>query len=162
VKPKRQLKKLPKDVNLKTSASNLFLNIIIIFLGIIIIFLSYSLFIKIKDKNLAEKELERKKNASPIVQVEVLNGCGVSGAAEKFTDYLRQNNFDVVQMGNYISFDIDKSLVIDRTGNKANAIKAADILGIDHKNIVQQINKDYFLDVSVIIGKDFNNLKPFN
>lgn len=162
MKSKRQPKKIPKDVNLKTSASNLFLNIIIIFLGIIIIFLSYSLFVKIKDKNTADKELNRKKAASKIIQVEVLNGCGISGAAEKFTDYLRKNNFDVVQMGNYISFNIEKSMVIDRTGNKANAIKAADILGIDRKNIVQQINKDYFLDVSVIIGKDFNSLKPFN
>lgn len=162
MKSKRQPKKIPKDVNLKTSASNFFLNIIIIFLGIIIIFLSYSLFVKIKDKNTADEELSRKKAASKIIQVEVLNGCGVSGAAEKFTDYLRKNNFDVVQMGNYISFNIEKSLVIDRTGNKANAIKAADILGINRKNIVQQINKDYFLDVSVIIGKDFNSLKPFN
>ncbi|MEJ2617528.1 MAG: hypothetical protein P8Z35_21420, partial [Ignavibacteriaceae bacterium] len=64
--------------------------------------------------------------------------------------------------GNYISFDVDKSMVIDRTGNKANAIKVADALGIDHKNIIQQINNDYILDVSLIIGKDFKQLKPNN
>jgi hypothetical protein len=62
-------------------------------------------------------------------------------------------------MRNYTSFDIEKSLVIDRTGNKPNAEKIADLLGIDRKNIVQQISSDYFLDVSLVIGKDYNQLK---
>lgn len=162
MKLKSRSKKLPKDVNFKTSASNFFLNIIIIFLSAIIIFLGYSLFDKIRDKNIADKEMELKKAAAPIVQVEVLNGCGVPGVAEKFTDYLRNNNFDVVQMGNYISFDIGKTLIVDRSGNIANAKKVADALGINSKNIIQQINNDYLLDVSIIIGKDFNQLKPNN
>ena len=152
----------PKDITLKTSVSNFFYNLIILILGAIIIFLAYSLFLKIKNREEAEKELAKKKLAAPIVQVEVLNGCGISGVAEKFTDYLRSNNFDVVQTGNYISFDVDKSMVIDRTGNRENAIKVADVLGIDHKNIIQQINNDYILDVSLIIGKDFKQLKPNN
>jgi hypothetical protein len=160
VKVKNHSSKLPKDVKFKTSASNFIYNLIILFLGIVIIFLAYSLFLKIKDKGNSENEISNKKTASSIVQVEVLNGCGAAGVAEKFTDYLRKNNFDVVQMGNYISFDINKSMVIDRTGNKANAIKVADALGIDHKNIVQQINNDYILDVSLIIGRDFKELKP--
>lgn len=103
-----------------------------------------------------------KNKASAIVQVEVLNGCGVSGVADTITDFLRKNNFDVVQTGNYTSFDMDKSLVIDRTGNKANAEKVAASLGIDKKNIVQQINNDYLLDCSVVIGKDYFQLKPYN
>jgi LytR cell envelope-related transcriptional attenuator len=162
VKVKNRPQRLPKDINLKTSASNFFYNLIIVVLGAIIIFLAYSLYLKIKNKEDAEKELAKKKLAAPIVQVEVLNGCGISGAAEKFTDYLRSDNFDVVQTGNYISFDVDKSMVIDRTGNKSNAVKVADALGIDHKNIIQQINNDYILDVSLIIGKDFKQLKPNN
>ena len=63
-------------------------------------------------------------------------------------------------MGNYISFDIDKTMVIDRTGNKANAEKIAEAIGVDKKNVIQQLNKEYFLDVSIIIGKDFNQLNP--
>lgn len=87
-----------------------------------------------------------------------MNGCGAAGVAEKFTDYLRKEKFDVVQIGNYISFDIDKSLVIDRTGNMANAEKVAAALGIDKKNVIMQKNDDSFLDVSVVIGKDYKNL----
>ncbi len=160
MKEKSQSNKPPKDVSLKTSTTNLFLNIIILLLGVLIIFMSYSLYSKLADNNEDAGSVNDNKKPAAIVQLEVLNGCGIPGIADKFTDYLRQHNFDVVQMGNYISFDVDKSLVIDRTGNKANAIKVAEALGIDKKNVVQQINEDYFLDVSLIIGKDYNKLKP--
>ncbi len=142
-------------------ASNIFLNIIIVLLAGLIIFLSYSLFTKISA--LASGDDEEDENKSPrIIQLEVMNGCGISGVAEKFTNYLRQNNFDVVQVGNYKSFGIDNTLVVDRTGNKNNALRVAEALGIDAKNVIQQINNDYFLDVSLIIGKDFNRLNPYN
>lgn len=155
--------KNPSDlhINKKTSGftTNIFLNIIIVILAGIIIFMSYSLFTKISLLSSDGDETDSNLTAR-IVQLEVLNGCGIAGAAEKFTNYLRENNFDVVQVGNYYSFDIDNTIVIDRTGNKSNAIKVADALGIDSKNVIQQINNDYFLDVSLIIGKDFNRLKP--
>ena len=143
------------------SAANIFLNVIIILLAGLIIFLSYSLFTKITALTSGEDETELNKTAR-IIQLEVLNGCGISGIAEKLTNYLRQNDFDVVQVGNYRSYDIDNTLVVDRTGNKNNALKVAEALGIDSKNVIQQINNDYFLDVSLIIGKDFNRLKPFH
>ncbi len=162
MKVRTRLQRPSKKTNIKSSTSNFFYNIIIALLAIVIIFLAYSVYLKIKNKEEAEKELAKKKAAAPIIQLEVLNGCGSSGTAEKFTDFLRKNNFDVVQTGNYISFDVNKSMVIDRTGNKENAIKVADALGIDHNNIIQQINNDYILDVSLIIGKDFKQLKPNN
>jgi len=143
----------------KKSISDLFLNIIIILLAIVVAFLSYSLVTKFKSNSSKRTvPVESKTVPAAIIQLEVLNGCGVEGAADKITDYLRKNHVDVVQTGNYMSFEIDKTLVIDRTGNKANAEKIADILGIDHKNIIQQINEDYFLDVSLVIGKDYNQL----
>jgi hypothetical protein len=160
VKEKNQPDRLPKNINFKTSASNLFLNVIIIALAVLTAFLIYSLYTKIKGNAAEPEHTEVKKSAASMVQVEVLNGCGAGGVADKFTEFLRKNNFDVVQVGNYISFDIDKSMVIDRTGNKANAFKVAEALGIDKTNVIQQINNDYFLDVSIIIGKDFNQLKP--
>ena len=142
------------------SAANIFLNVIIVLLAGLIIFLSYSLLTKISALTSGD---ETELNKTPrIIQLEVLNGCGITGIAEKLTSYLRGKDFDVVQVGNYRSFDIDNTLVVDRTGDKANALKVAEALGVDSKNVIQQINNDYFLDVSLIIGKDFNRLKPFN
>ena len=139
--------------------ANIFLNVIIVLLAGLIIFMSYSLFTKIKALSSGDETTEAKP--SKVIQLEVLNGCGIGGVAEKITNYLRQNNFDVVQIGNYKSFDIDNTLVVDRTGKKINALKVAEALGIDAKNVIQQINNNYFLDVSLIIGRDFNHLKPF-
>lgn len=147
--------------NLKASSSNLFLNFIIVLLGLIILFMGYSLLQKLTGNGEGTESAGKNKGAG-IVQVEVLNGCGVSGIADKITGFLRNNNFDVVQVGNYTSFDMDKSIVIDRTGNRANAKKVAAALGISEKNIVQQINNDYLLDCSVVIGKDYFRLKPYN
>jgi hypothetical protein len=161
VKEKFPTGKQTDKSNVKSSTTNLFLNLIIIVLAGLIIFMSYSLVTKIKGFP-SDDEEELINLPAAIVQLEVLNGCGVTGIADKFTTYLRQNNFDVVQVGNYSSFDIDKTIVIDRTGNKANAEKVAEALGVDSKNIIQQINNDYFLDVSLIIGRDFNKLKPLN
>ncbi len=154
--PKFQIK-IPQ---VKSSKSNLILNFLIVFLSLVIILLGYSLSRKIFAINKSEAQRINTKKSTDVIQVEVLNGCGVPGAADNFTSYLRQNHFDVVQIGNYISFDVEKTLVIDRIGNTANANKVADALGIDRKNIIQQINKNYFLDVSVVIGKDFETLKP--
>ncbi len=153
--------KIPKEVSLKTSTSNLFLNIIIILFGLIVVFMSYSLISKIDDSKTKKEKLLAENKAADIIQVQVLNGCGKSGVADKFTSFLRKNNFDVVEMGNYISFDIDNTMVIDRSGNKANAEKVAASIGVDKKSVTQQLNKEYFLDVTIVIGKDFNQLNPF-
>ena len=160
MKENLQPDKLPNELTFKKSTANFFLNIIILLLAAIVAYMSYSLYLKIDIKKQIEVNAAKKKTAS-IIQVEVLNGCGISGTADKFTNYLRAHNFDVVQIGNYISYDVEKSIVIDRTGNMDNAYQVADTLGISRKNVIQQVNNNYFLDVSLIIGKDFNSLKPY-
>ena len=96
------------------------------------------------------------------IQVEVLNGCGVSGVAEKLTDHLRSNNIDVVNLGNYRSFEIENSVIIGRNEKIHNAEIVAAIVGLDNQSIIQQINPDDMLDVTFILGKDykrFNSIK---
>lgn len=153
-------KVLNEPADIKSSTTNLFLNIALFLLVSIIIFMLYSIYIKLSNSNTADYDTAANQTASEIIQVEVLNGCGVSGVSDRFTDYLRTNNFDVVNFGNYIRFDMDESIVIDRIGNKANANKVADALGIKKENVIQQLNKDYFLDVSIVIGRDYYTLKP--
>jgi hypothetical protein len=140
---------------------NFILNVSIFVLSSVIIYMLYSIYIKLSDTG--ENDLAQTSNqtASDIIQVEVLNGCGVGGIGDKFTNFLRTNSFDVVNIGNYYSFDIDESLVIDRTGNMANAYKVAKALRIKNENVIQQLNKDYFLDVSIVVGRDYFNLTPY-
>lgn len=159
IKRSKQKTNSPHKVGIKTSASNLFLNASIILLSIVIVYLIYSIVMKLSPPDPEFSEAKELKPAE-IIQLEVLNGCGAGGVADLFTSYLRDRKFDVVNVSNYISFDIDRTMVIDRTGNMANAQKVAEMLGVEKENVFQQINNDYFLDVSVIIGRDYKRLLP--
>lgn len=152
-------RKTDSQDEIKTSAFNLLLNAVIFLLGAVIIYLLYSAVAKIGG---GEEPVEKVNLGTPseIIQVEVLNGCGVSGVADRFTDYLRRNKVDVVNVGNYHRYDVEYTLVIDRMGNRANAYKVAQNLGIKNKYIVQQLNDDYFLDVTVVVGRDYYKLSP--
>lgn len=97
--------------------------------------------------------------AAKVIQLDVLNGCGVKGAGVKFTAFLRSGGFDVVEMKNYKTFNVPHTLVIDRVGDLASARRVAAALGVAEKNVIQQLNPDYFVDVSVIIGVDYASLR---
>jgi len=101
-----------------------------------------------------------KQPSGNTLQIDVQNGSGVGGIADKFTEFLRAKGFDVVEMGNFSSSDIKTSMVIDRAGDMRNAKRVAQSLGISEKYVIQQINKNYFLDATVVIGKDYPELLP--
>ena len=139
---------------------NLILNISILILILINTVLAYKTFeaVSLKFENSEDDLLIDSTKAR--IQVEVLNGCGVSGVADKLTDYLRVNHIDVVNLGNYRSFEIEKSIIISRNEKIKNAEKLAALVGLDESSIIQQTNSDYLLDVTFILGKDYRNLIP--
>jgi len=141
--------------------TGLFLYVSIIILSVLILFLGYRLLLSLDIISNAGKENERVQE-NKIIQLEILNSCGVDGIADKFTDELRMKYFDVVHTGNYRSFNIDESVVISRTHDTENAKRIAEALGINETKIVMQANKDYFLDATLIIGKDYKQLIATN
>ncbi len=147
--------------NTEPGITNLLLNITIFLLSAIIIYLGFLLFSNLTGSSETEVQTNPKVfKPTEIIQAEVLNGCGISGIADIFKDYLRSKKIDVVTTGNYSNFDVLNSFVIDRMGNKKKALYIAKLLGIDKKNIITRINRDYFLDITVVIGKDYLKLKP--
>ncbi len=156
----KNTRKIKKEKNATASLHSFAINILIFLLLTVIIYLSYSLFVKLNKMEITEPELRSLDEPAEIIQVEVLNGCGVSGIADRFTDYLREKNVDVVKTGNYIQFDIDETIVIDRIGNKANSDYVAELLNVKKGNSITQINNDYFVDVTVIIGRNYFKQSP--
>ena len=174
---KRKRRKIPykdkiHDFDEKKSKKNIFINISLILSLVLVIFLSYSLF---KSENIetneatqniqkkvvkeVDKNIERK---SPY-KVQILNGCGVKGVAERLTNIIRQKGFDVAEFGNYTPlgeegyyYDVPETIVIDRSGEYDAAKKIARILETD--NIIKQISKELMVDVTIIIGKDYKNV----
>ena len=151
-------KKISNDRKKEYLSKNLILNASILILILINSILAYSVFNAIPFNDNDDNYLEDSTRVR--IQVEVLNGCGVSGVAEKLTDYLRTNNIDVVNLGNYRSFEIENSIIIGRNEKIQNAEIVAAIVGLDNQNIIQQINPDYLLDVTFVLGKDYRDLIP--
>jgi calcineurin-like phosphoesterase len=148
---------------------NYFLNVLIVLLAVLTFYLFYS-FIKRSTTNQSDVKIETKDTSASqltrqpsnqTLQIDVQNGTGVQGLGNKFMEYLRSSGFDVVEMGNFSSSDIKTSMVIDRAGNMKNAARVASTLGISDKYVIQQVNKNYFLDATVVIGRDYNELNPF-
>lgn len=132
-------------------------------IGFLTLLLSVLLFALITRVIFPRIDNQRASNAQhligKVIQIEVLNGCGIPGLASKFTSVLRRNGFDVVESGNFETFNVPYSLVIDRSGNLKNAERVAHALGISKKHVIQEISPDYYVDATVVIGSDYQKLK---
>jgi len=127
-------------------------------LGLLVVVLAWSFL----SRTVLHPPVDPVRSGSPsrsTIQLDILNGCGAPGAGTAMTAFLRARGFDVVEYRNYRSFDVQETLVIDRAGNRENAEKVAYALGVAKGNIIEQINEDYYVDVSVLLGRDFVSLK---
>jgi hypothetical protein len=93
------------------------------------------------------------------VRIQLLNGCGEGKIAQRLTDQLRAFGMDVVEVANAQSFDFPETVVLDRMGDAARAGAVATAVGLDNSRVMQQLNSQLLVDVTVIIGKDYNQLK---
>lgn len=144
----------------RSSGTNeLFLNSAIGFLSVLLLVLVAALFTRIIYPRIFNERAELQSELiSEIIQIEVLNGCGINGIANSYTGLLRKNGFDVVETGNFETFDLQETLIISRSGVMDNAYRVANALGVSEKNVIRESSPDFYLDVSVIIGHDFEKL----
>jgi hypothetical protein len=106
-----------------------------------------------------QPEVER-GSRSHTIQLDVLNGTGVADLAQRFTDFLRARGFDVVEMGNYRESGVEFTRVIDRAGDLQAARQVAQALGVSEERVTKELDRNAYLDVTVVIGMDFRSLKP--
>jgi len=85
------------------------------------------------------------------VRVEVLNGCGLEGAAGKTKERLESNGYTVIAVGNATAFDYEETVLFAAGGAEEKAKRIADLFGMDEKNIRET---DY--DIKVIVGDDYS------
>ena len=104
--------------------------------------------------------MTKRPDTSRPIRVALLNGCGREGLAAVFADRLRRRGYDVLngQGVNADSFDFDRSVVVDRRGNRALANSVSDDLGISLTTI--QIASDPYVleDIVIILGRDWDRL----
>jgi len=145
----------------KNDNSNTFaLNAVIGFLGLLLCLLVFGLFSRLIYPRIQnQRAQEEPELIGTVIQLEVLNGCGVAGLADTFTSTLRNNGFDVVQSGNFDNFNMQHTTVISRTPGKDNARRVAEALGIDESRILVEASEDFYLDATIVIGSDYRSLK---
>lgn len=104
--------------------------------------------------------LTNEEDPRSVIQVEVVNASGRPGAGRKVMEFLRLRGFDVVEIGNDTARP-RRSVVIDRVGDRTSARKVAQSLGIADSLITTDLDSMRFLQSSIIIGSDLDNLEPF-
>lgn len=95
-----------------------------------------------------------------IIQIEVLNGCGEKGVADLYANFLRKNNYDVIDYKNADNFNYNSSKIIVHNNNLA-VENVADLFNIESKNVDYLFNENIFYDMTLIVGKDYKQLESF-
>jgi hypothetical protein len=98
-----------------------------------------------------------RKNSN--MRIEVLNGCGENRLAIKVATILRRQGFNVVRIGDAHKTDFSETVVIERSDeNMENAQYVASRVGCE--NIGKDIDAALFLEVTIIIGQDYEKIFP--
>lgn len=142
--------------------ANVLLNVALFGAGLAVLVLLYGLATRTFTPRTAPARDEHPAVLSgDVIQVEVRNGAGEAGLAATMTRYLRRRGFDVVESGNWTSFDEPETVIIDRVGNPEAAARVANALGLPRERVREERREDLLLDASVVIGRDFHTLPPF-
>lgn len=88
--------------------------------------------------------------------IELLNSCGMPGAAAKMKVYLRENGFDVVSTRNDIVQNYEQTVLVLRNPEWEGAQALAKVLKTN--NVMTVISKRALVDASVYIGKDLKQI----
>jgi hypothetical protein len=88
--------------------------------------------------------------------VEVLNGCGSRGIADRVCELLIARGFDVMFVGNADDFLYDRTLVVDRVGDLSKATAVAEAIGAGA--VISQQNSASFVETTVVLGKDMTTV----
>ena len=88
--------------------------------------------------------------------IEVLNSCGMQGAAAKMRAYLRENGFDVVSYRNDRLQNYDETILVLRNPEWEGAKALAKALKTE--NVMTIMSKRAVVDASIYIGKDFEQI----
>jgi hypothetical protein len=94
------------------------------------------------------------------IRVEVLNGCGIKGLANKASNFLRLHQVDVIRAENADRYDYPNTIIIGRNENYESLKMVTQSFGIsiDNKDHIKiEPDESLGVDVTVILGKDINS-----
>lgn len=114
----------------------------------------------LSDFNSPNEALMQEKPYLDIV-VEVLNGCGVTGLAQQFTNFLRKEGFDVIYTGNADRMNYQNTYLIEHSDIPGRRGEILNVLMFDQGRVVKSDNLSSYIDYTLIIGKDYSTLSIY-
>ena len=153
-----------------------FLDSIIIILSFIIIVFGWSLSKTFLDQNILLNTPSSKiesttkiklfeKYDNQTLKVAILNGCGISGLGNQFSDLLNSKyGLVIVRTENADNFDYEMTKVVIINDSNPNIENLLTILGMTINNENVEFNSSYNPqeDIQIIIGKDYSDFLNLN
>jgi hypothetical protein len=133
-------------------------------LGFIVILMLSSFLMRIMTSPIQSEldaDTEKVTEIEQVIQINILNACGKRGLAGEVKTYLTERGFDVVEIGNYTD-TLEKSVIVDRLGDLQSSNHVAFAMGIDDSYVTSEIDSALYVRSTIIIGKDYFELKPFS
>ena len=90
------------------------------------------------------------------VNVEILNGTSVNGMASRTAQIYRNYGFRISSVKNAERDDYERTVVLDRRGNTEAARRVAELIRCEQIHSSVDDNRDETVDVTIILGKDFD------
>ena len=114
------------------------------------------------DFSLLMKKTQSEKITGHKIQIEIQNGCGQKGIAKLYTNFLRNNGYDVVNYKNAKNFNYNRTQIIIHKQDTSKFIdEIVNILKISPQLAIYNYNDYSIHEMTVIIGSDYNNLDSF-
>ena len=161
------LRKLIMGSNKKNIIKVSFYFIILISLSIIFFsFQKYNLSLKTNDSNTNSiTELYMKtqynKQKKELSKIAIKNGCGKQYLGLAYKRYLLDIGYDITESSNADHFGHTSTKIFFHKNNKNSAEYLSKELGINKNQLFQETNLNYFHDLTIILGQDYNNLKSY-
>lgn len=160
--PKKKTRKFYRKGKTQRKTGSRFLSFFILVLGLVVLVYTFSFV-----KRLTQTEAIGSPEPT-LIKLEVLNGCGIPGAAQEVANYmLRQEfegfTFDVIEVGNFSDSQVPQTSIWDRVGNLDAALKVAQLLHISKENVTFKAIQEKRLKVlgiqqTLILGKDYRKI----
>ena len=90
------------------------------------------------------------------VRVEILNGTNVNGLASRTAQLYQSFGFRIASVANADRDDYSNTVVLDRKGSPDSARRVADVVRCDRVHVDVNDDRDQTVDVTIILGKDFD------
>jgi len=90
--------------------------------------------------------------------VEILNGSGTPGQANKAAAALKKMGFKVARTGNAGSFKYGQTLLVDWRNQVDDSVSVAHALGIDPAKIIVYNRPNKTIDATLVVGRDWDQL----